>query len=503
MNVYYRPQFTCGAFNKEAVTALMYNTANGTCHYFEGISAVLVRELLSCPREQQVNTARIAELTDTTVEQVEEFLRGQLMPLGLIHDHVYTDAEWQQYHQDNLPSIAAVGYAPKGNYDESRPLMHRVSIQFELTYACSERCLHCFNEGAARSDLHEENRLSHNMLRLEEYKRIIDEMVELGIPDVTVTGGDPFSYPDCWALLDYLHEKNMAVNLFTNALALNTPEKIRRVARLGLRQFHVSIYSSEATVHDQITRREGSWQKTTNALREMSKWPVPLNVKTPAFRLNSRTYYGVRKLCHELCAESQLSGMLQQGTDGDISILEELMTRPDAYRIMLMDTRMDACVSKHEGKPDGFELGKYKGMPCSAIQTIIINPSGIAKPCANLPIKLGNMHKDSLKQVLENEIRDKLINGDQRVMTPACGKHDYCSYCNAPCFAGQPISWTADGLPVFEKPAPVVCDAVKIRMEVGRMLQQGIDPLGGKTVEECLAALPVEQVPVFRKKIVD
>ena len=476
----------------------MYNTANGTCHYFESISAVLVRELLTCQREQQVNTARIAELTDTTVEQVEEFLSGQLMPLGLIHDHVYTDAEWQQYHQDNLPSIAAVGYEPKGNYDESLPLKHRVAIQLELTYACSERCLHCFNEGAARSDLHEENRISPNMLSLEEYKRMIDEMVELGIPDVTVTGGDPFSYPDCLALLDYLHEKNIAVNLFTNALALNTPEKVRRIARLGLRQFNVSIYSSEATVHDQITRREGSWLKTTNALREMSKWPVPLNVKTPAFRLNSRTYYGVRKLCHELCAENQLSGTLQQGTDGDISIIEELMTRPDAYRIMLMDTRMDACVVKHEGKPDGYELGKDRGIPCSARQAIIINPSGIAKPCSNLPITFGNMHKDCLKQVLENELRDKLMNGDQRVMMPACGKHDYCSYCNIPCFAGQPISWTADGLPVFEKPTPAVCDPVKIRMEVGRMLLQGIDPLGGKTIEECLAALPVEPVPVFR-----
>ncbi len=503
MSVYYRPQFTCGTFNKEAVTALMYNTANGTCHYFEGISAVLVRELLSCHREHQVNTARIAELTDTTVEQVEEFLSVQLMPIGLIHDHIYTDAEWQQYHQDNLPSINSVGYEPERNYVESLPPKHRVAIQLELTYACSERCLHCYNEGAARSDLNEENRISPNMLKLEEYKRMIDEIVELGIPSVTVTGGDPFSYPDCWALLDYLHEKNVAVNLFTNALALNTPEKIRRIARLGLRQFSVSIYSSEATVHDQITRREGSWQKTTNALREMSKWPVPLNVKTPAFRLNSRTYYGVRELCHELCAETQLSGLLQQGIDGDVSIIEELMTRPDAYRIMVMDTRMDASVVKQEGKPDGYEFGKSRGIPCSAARLININPSGIAKPCSNLPLIFGNMHKDSLKQVMENELRDKLVNGDQRVMMPACGKHDYCSYCPMPCFVGQPISRTADGLPVFEKPSATTCDAAKIRMEVGRMLLQGIDPLGGKTIEECFAALPVEQVPVFRKKIVD
>ena len=135
------------------------------------------------------------------------------------------------------------------------------------------------------------------MLTLDDYKRIIDEAVALGIPKVTVSGGAPFSYPHCWDILDYLHERNLAVNLFTNALALNSSEKIRRLARLGLRQLSVSIYSTDAEVHDQITRRPGSWEQSMKVLREMAEWPVPLNLKTPVFRLNTRTYYGVRERC--------------------------------------------------------------------------------------------------------------------------------------------------------------------------------------------------------------
>jgi hypothetical protein len=45
------------------------------------------------------------------------------------------------------------------------------------------------------------------------------------------------------------------------------------------------------------------------------------------------------------------------------------------------------------------------------------------------------------------------------------------------------------------------CLTAQIRMELCRQIEQGIDPLGGKSIEECLAALPVEKVPVFRKKI--
>ena len=294
----------------------MYNTAHGTCYTFEDVSALLVNEVLAGKRECPIDTAHIATVTGATEEQVIAFCHEQLMPVGLVHDHVFTDV---------------------GDYKDSLPEELRVTLNFEITYACSERCLHCFNEGAARSDLHEEHRLRPDMLTLADYKRIIDEAVELGIPEVTVTGGDPFSYPHCWDILDYLHARNLAVNLFTNAQALNSSDKIRRIARMGLQQFSVSIYSTDAEVHDQITRRSGSWLQSMKVLREMAEWPVPLNLKTPVFRLNTRTYYGVRDIARQLGAENEVSCVLSPGADGDVSLIEHLQTRPEALRIILKD----------------------------------------------------------------------------------------------------------------------------------------------------------------------
>ena len=334
---FFRPLYTCGAFNRKAQRAVMYNTANGTCYTFEDVSALLVNEVLEGKRECLIDTAHIADVTGTTEEQVVAFCRESLMPIGLVHDHVFSDEEWQQYRKDNPPCIGAKGYEPVSDYRESLPEELRVSLTFELTYACSERCLHCFNEGAARSDLHEEHRLRPDMLTLADYKRIIDEAVELGIPEVTVTGGDPFSYPHCWDILDYMHARNLAVNLFTNAQALNSSDKIRRIARMGLQQFSVSIYSTDAEVHDQITRRSGSWLQSMKVLREMAEWPVPLNLKTPVFRLNTRTYYGVRDIARQLGAENEVSCVLSPGADGDVSLIEHLQTRPEALRIILKD----------------------------------------------------------------------------------------------------------------------------------------------------------------------
>ena len=478
----------------------MYNTALATCYTFDVVSALLVSEVLAGRREVPVDTAKIAAVTGATVEQVETFCRESLMPVGLVHDHVWSDEEWLQYRKDHAPCIAAKGYEPGGDYMESLPKDLQVTLEFELTYACSERCLHCYNEGAARSDLHEEHRLRPDMLTLDDYKRLIDEAVALGIPKVTVTGGDPFSHPHCWDILEYLHERNMAVNLFTNAQALNTSEKIRRIARMGLRQLSVSIYSTDAEVHDKITRRQGSWEQSMKVLRELAQWPVPLNIKTPVFRLNTRTYYGVRELARELGAENEVSGFLTPGTDGDVSVIEQLQTRPEALRIILMD-QLDKHAIPADGKADGYVFGSERGFPCSVNSMITISPSGVVKSCANIPLTFGQVRRSSLRDIIMSAQRRQMLEADQRQAFPACGQHDYCRCCHVPCYAGEPLTQREDGTFTLREIQGDGCLVAKTRMALCQQIEQGIDPLGGKGIEACLAAQPVEEVPVFRKKI--
>ena len=96
----------------------MYNTAHGTCYTFEDVSALLVNEVLAGKRECPIDTAHIATVTGATEEQVIAFCHEQLMPVGLVHDHVFTDEEWQQYRKDNPPCIGAKGYEPVGDYKD-------------------------------------------------------------------------------------------------------------------------------------------------------------------------------------------------------------------------------------------------------------------------------------------------------------------------------------------------------------------------------------------------
>ena len=132
---------------------------------------------------------------------------------------------------------------------------------------------------------------------------------------------------------------------------------------------------------------------------------------------------------------------------------------------------------------------------------ITISPSGVVKSCANIPLTFGQVRRSSLRDIIMSAQRRQMLEADQRQAFPACGQHDYCRYCHVPCYAGEPLTQREDGTFTLREIQGDGCLVAKTRMALCQQIEQGIDPLGGKGIEACLAAQPVEEVPVFRKKI--
>ena len=154
-----------------------------------------------------------------------------------------------------------------------------------------------------------------------------------------------------------------------------------------------------------------------------------------------------------------------------------------------------------DGKPDGYEIGSRCGFPCSANESIMVSPGGVVSGCSNIPITFGNLHNSSLREVILSPERIQMLQADQKQAFPQCGSHDYCRYCQVPCLAGERLRHHEDGSFTIDKTEGDECRIAMIRMELCRQIQQGLDPLDGKTVRECLSTLPTEEVPVFCKKI--
>ena len=121
-----------------------------------------------------------------------------------------------------------------------------ISVHFDLTYRCNERCVHCYLD-------HDD----YGEMRTEEIKRVLDELAAAGTFFLTFSGGEVLMRRDFFELLEYARHLLFNVRIKTNAVMIREPEA-RRMLELGVDQVQVSIYSHRPEVHDAITRLPGS-----------------------------------------------------------------------------------------------------------------------------------------------------------------------------------------------------------------------------------------------------
>ena len=80
---YYRPEWTCGRYNKEAKVAIYYNLIEGMSYFFENDSAEIVGKLLTIPRNECLSVDVLTAETNTAQESLLPFLE-ELAACGLL-----------------------------------------------------------------------------------------------------------------------------------------------------------------------------------------------------------------------------------------------------------------------------------------------------------------------------------------------------------------------------------------------------------------------------------
>ena len=282
LNTYYRPVWTCGRYNDKAQAAIYYNLIAGMSYFFESYSAMVIGEILSVPRNGMIKLDAIASKLNIAMESIAPFFE-QLEQMGIVSSVLPTDEIIADYRrrvseyncqQQQTVERTTQEKLPYAISNAEQLYTEKVggitSVMFELTYRCSEKCIHCYNVGATRNDEEISTRGDRKELTLDDYKRIIDELYDQGLIKVCLTGGDPFSKSFVWELIDYLYIKGIAFDVFTNGQRI--VNDVERLANYYPRLVGVSIYSGIADVHDYITRVKGSWEKSMAVVRQLSLW---------------------------------------------------------------------------------------------------------------------------------------------------------------------------------------------------------------------------------------
>ncbi|HBJ76319.1 MAG TPA: hypothetical protein DDY68_00115 [Porphyromonadaceae bacterium] len=489
---FYRPLWTAGRYDVLSHSTICYNLLTGMSYFFEDISADVVGGILSVERNAEIDVVHICNKLDIITEELTGFFE-QLVDIGLLTDRKYEDKDLREERQRILSlrlkdtsTIDTKIQRDENLADAEMDYLKRAhskifSLLIELTYNCSEKCIHCYNPGATRNDEEKNYRNDYGKLNLEDYKRIIDEFYELGLIRVTLSGGDPFSNPFVWEIMEYLYKRNIAFDVYTNGQ--NLVGKEEKLANLFPCAVGMSIYSDIPDVHDAITRVQGSFKKSISVVENLFNRSVSIGIKCCIMHQNCKSYRGVIKIAQRFCASIQIDCGIFDSLDGDLCVSRYLRLSPEELRIILRDKDLLTYVGEEIENFGKRDILLDRNVCSAGYFSYCLTPEGKLTYCPSFPSVIGDLKKQKLGEVLSNpslkwwrELKWSDYN--------ECGKEEYCKFC-ALC---PGLNFVANGSPL--KPSENNCYIARMRNDVFRMLLSGEDPLDGKTLEEALSSLP-------------
>lgn len=438
--VYYRPPWTCGKYNAEKHVAIMFNLLSHSEYLFEAESADVIGYVLQVGRGGAAEVNKVSNVLNITPESIIPFF-SSLVECGLLTE-TFPTKEFTQKYRDQCAQIKnettflgekTDGYTMVDGSQVERAYADRVmectkinSVMFELTYRCSERCLHCYNPGAIRNDCEENGRGRCVEMTVDNYKRIIDEMCDAGLVTASITGGDPFSNKDVWDILEYLYQKDIAVTVFTNGLHLY--KHIDRLANLFPRDVRCSLYSANASDHDYITRVNGSWKRTVDVIAALRKQAIPVRINCVVMRPCLQSFLGLKAFGEKYNCSVVFDVGVFDSMDGDTCATENLRLTQDELDVVLMDGDVEERTEENDLYKTPVPVN---GPPCLAgIGTYCVTPDGMLVPCVAFRMALGDLKKQSfLSIVSNNQLMQDWFNSKPDDYEE-CWTHEYCSYCN-------------------------------------------------------------------------
>jgi len=104
-------------------------------------------------------------------------------------------------------------------------------------------------------------------LTTEEYLDLFEQMKDIGVRLVTLTGGEPFIRKDLFEIVEAAKSQDLICNIFTNGTLIDN-SAAERIFRYGIDKIIISV-DGIGPVHDSIRGVSGSFDEAIGALRDI------------------------------------------------------------------------------------------------------------------------------------------------------------------------------------------------------------------------------------------
>src|SRR3989454_4227138 len=199
-----------------------------------------------------------------------------------------------------------------------------IKAQMELTYRCNLHCVHCY------TDPYNDREFFPRELTLTEIKRIIDEMADLEILYLNLTGGEIFTHPNFFEIYDYAYRKVFLLMLYTNG-TIFTQAIIDRLKHSRPFSIDISCHSVNEEAFDRFTQVPGSFRQFLKGMELLRPSGLPFCFKTKAMNWNKEEIPQIRRFVESFGLTFGFTTSLSPRLNGDLSSLTYLLA-PEAIR---------------------------------------------------------------------------------------------------------------------------------------------------------------------------
>ncbi len=325
-------------------------------------------------------------------------------------------------------------------------------VQWHLTERCNLSCRHCYQKGERPGEM--------DLSAVREVAGEVSDMIEswaemYGIsfsPGFNVTGGEPLLLPHIFDILGVLKGQGFQVYLLTNGTLIDG-ERAAGLAGL-VDGVQISIEGPEE-VHDAV-RGKGAFLKACRGAEKLVAAHVPVSLNTTLSGLNVAYLDDILSLGVGLGVRRVGFSRLVPYGRGE-ALMSEMLTPPqvrDAYAKVrgfaagsMEAATGDPIASSMEGGTE--DAGDIAFAGCAAgVSGLTLLSDGTLMPCRRLPVAIGNVKTDSMREVWTTSPVLDLLRERSRY-TGRCGRcrrWAECRGCRAIAYACSASAGKADML---------------------------------------------------------
>jgi GeoRSP system radical SAM/SPASM protein len=321
----------------------------------------------------------------------------------------------------------------KNNWLPGAPLI----INWAITNKCNFKCSHCYS----RNDPSDE--LDKNSLF-----KCIEHVAKAGVLSINFGGGEPLLRKDLLEIAEFASQQGLQVSMNSNGYLIDENRAVM-LKKYGFSKVGISIDSHLPQVHDSFRGVHGSHEKAVKALSYLNEVGIETSISTVICRINFKDInalveFAINNRVKQLNFHNfKCSGLGFSNRDKlDLNSMEWKEFYRKALEIKEKIRELDISLedpiiaSLRVNKNDSM----VKGSICGKL-SLNIKTNGDITPCGFIPLIIGNITRDNLKDVWKNSpVLEKMRN---KTPTGKCVKCDHYSDCLGGCTA-RAIALTGD-----------------------------------------------------------